>query len=118
LTRYPASRQPPPQQRLPGPGDQPDAGVVKTAARQLGETTLKLTGDLTIKGVTQPATIPFTYEGAAQDPFGNLRVGFEGSTVINRKDCGITWNAALETGGVLVGDRITLKFELSAIKAA
>jgi polyisoprenoid-binding protein YceI len=45
-------------------------------------------------------------------------VGVEGSTVINRKDCGITWNAALETGGVLVGDRITLKFELSAIKAA
>ncbi len=58
------------------------------------------------------------HEGAATDPFGNLRVGFEGSAVINRKDYGITWNAALETGGVLVSDKITLEFEVSAIKAA
>jgi polyisoprenoid-binding protein YceI len=88
-------------------------GVVRS-----GETSLELTGDLTIKGVTNTVTIPFEFEGAATDPFGNLRVGFEGAVVINRKDYGITWNAALETGGVLVSDKITLEFEVSAIKAA
>jgi polyisoprenoid-binding protein YceI len=62
--------------------------------------------------------VPFTYEGSATDPYGNLRVGFEGSVVVNRKDYGITWNAALETGGVLVSDKITLEFEVSAIKNA
>ena len=77
-----------------------------------------VTGDLTIKGVTNSVTIPFEFEGAATDPFGNQRVGFEGSVVINRKDYGVTWNAALETGGVLVSEKITLEFEVSAIKAA
>ena len=64
-----------------------------------------ITGDLTIKGVTKPVTIEFEQTGSAQDPFGNLRVGFEGSTAINRKDWGLTWNAALETGGVLVSEQ-------------
>lgn len=77
---------------------------------------LKITGDLTIKDVTRPITIPFSYEGAATDPFGNERVGFEGSVVVNRKDFGLTWNAALEAGGVLVSDKVTLEFEISAIK--
>ena len=79
---------------------------------------LELTGDLTIKGVTNPVTVPFEFEGAATDPYGNLRAGFEGSVVINRKDYGISWNAALETGGVLVSEKITLEFEVSAIKSA
>ena len=87
-----------------------------TGVRSTGPTSLELTGDLTIKGVTNSVTIPFEYEGAATDPFGNLRAGFEGSVTINRKDYGITWNAALETGGVLVGDKIVLEFEVSAIK--
>ncbi|WP_116115889.1 YceI family protein [Austwickia chelonae] len=80
------------------------------------ESTLRMTGDLTIKDVTRSVTIDFDYAGAAQDPFGNERIGFEGSTVINRKDYGLTWNAALETGGVLVSEKITLEFEISAIK--
>ncbi|GAB79249.1 Polyisoprenoid-binding protein YceI [Austwickia chelonae] len=80
------------------------------------ESTLRVTGDLTIKGVTRSVTIDFDYAGAAQDPFGNERIGFEGSTVINRKDYGLSWNAALETGGVLVSEKITLEFEISAIK--
>jgi polyisoprenoid-binding protein YceI len=67
-----------------------------------------ITGDLTIKGVTKPVTIVFEETGSARDPFGNLRVGFEGSTSINRKDWGLTWNAALETGGVLVSEKIKL----------
>ena len=74
-----------------------------------------ITGDLTIKGVTKPITIDFESNGSARDPFGNLRVGFEGSTSINRKDWGLTWNAALETGGVLVSDKIKLEFDVSAI---
>jgi polyisoprenoid-binding protein YceI len=96
----------------------PQITFVATDVRQAGATSLELTGDLTIRGVTNSVTIPFEFEGAATDPFGNLRVGFEGSAVINRKDYGITWNAALETGGVLVSDKITLEFEVSAIKTA
>jgi polyisoprenoid-binding protein YceI len=98
--------------------EHPQITFVATEVRQTGPTTLELTGDLTIRGVTNPVTIPFEFEGAATDPFGNQRVGFEGSAVINRKDFGITWNAALETGGVLVSDKITLEFEVSAIKTA
>ena len=96
----------------------PEITFVATDVRQTGATTLELTGDLTIRGVTNSVTIPFEFEGAAIDPFGNLRVGFEGSAVINRKDYGITWNAALESGGVLVSDKVTLEFEVSAIKTA
>jgi polyisoprenoid-binding protein YceI len=94
----------------------PQITFVSTSARQLDGTTFELTGDLTIKGVTRTVTVGFEYEGAAQDPYGNLRVGFEGSATISRKDFGITWNAALETGGVLVSDTIVLEFEISAVK--
>ena len=80
--------------------------------------TLRVTGDLTIKDVTRPVTIDFDYAGGATDPFGNERIGFEGSVVVNRKDFGLTWNAALETGGVLVSEKVTLEFEVSAIKSA
>jgi polyisoprenoid-binding protein YceI len=98
--------------------DYPRITFSSTGARQVDDTTFELTGDLTIKGVTNSVTVPFTFEGAARDPFGNLRVGFEGSVTINRKDYGITWNAALETGGVLVSDKVVLEFEISAIKNA
>jgi polyisoprenoid-binding protein YceI len=77
-----------------------------------------ITGDLTIKDVTKPVTIVFEETGSARDPFGNLRVGFEGATTINRKDWGLTWNAALETGGVLVSDKVKLEFDVSAIQSA
>ncbi|RYP83901.1 polyisoprenoid-binding protein [Nocardioides guangzhouensis] len=82
------------------------------------ENTWQITGDLTIKGVTKPVTIEFESTGSARDPFGNLRVGFEGATSINRKDWGLTWNAALETGGVLVSEKIKLEFDVSAIQNA
>ena len=75
-----------------------------------------MTGDLTIKDVTKSVSIDFDYNGSATDPYGNQRVGFEGSTVINRKDFGVNFNAALETGGVMVSEKITLEFEISAIK--
>ncbi len=77
-----------------------------------------VSGDLTIKDTTRPVTIDFEQTGSATDPFGNTRVGFEGETVVNRKDFGLTWNAALETGGVLVSDKIKLEFDISAIKSA
>ncbi len=96
----------------------PQITFTSTGIQQTGPTSVELTGDLTIRGVTNTVTIPFEFEGAATDPFGNLRVGFEGSVVINRKDYGVTWNVALETGGVLVSDKVTLEFEVSAIKTA
>jgi polyisoprenoid-binding protein YceI len=96
----------------------PKITFASTGVRQAGESTFEVTGDLTIKGVTNEITIPFEFEGAAKDPFGNQRVGFEGSVTINRRDYGVTWNAALEGGGVLVSDKVTLEFEISAIKNA
>jgi len=96
----------------------PQITFTSTGIQQTGPTSVELTGDLTVRGVTNTVTIPFEFEGAATDPFGNLRVGFEGSVVINRKDYGVTWNVALETGGVLVSDKVTLEFEISAIKSA
>jgi len=88
---------------------------VSTKVVREGSTWL-VTGDLTIKGVAKEITIEFEETGSARDPFGNLRVGFEGSTTINRKDWGLSWNAALETGGVLVSERIKLDFDISAIQ--
>jgi polyisoprenoid-binding protein YceI len=96
----------------------PQITFTSTGVQQSGPTSVELTGDLTIRGVTNTVTIPFEFEGAATDPYGNLRIGFEGSVVINRKDYGVTWNVALETGGVLVSDKVTLEFEVSAIKTA
>jgi polyisoprenoid-binding protein YceI len=75
-----------------------------------------ITGDLTIKGNTLPITVEFESTGSARDPFGNLRIGFEGRTTLSRKDWGLTWNAALETGGFLVSDKIKLEFDISAIQ--
>jgi len=98
--------------------EHPEITFTSTGVSQADDTTFELTGDLTIRGITRSVTIPFTFEGAAKDPFGNLRAGFEGSVAINRKDWGVTWNAALEGGGVLVSDRVTLEFEISAIKNA
>ena len=81
-----------------------------------GPDSFDLTGNLTIKDQTHPITIPFSYVGTAKDPFGAVRSGFEGETAINRKDYGIVWNAALEMGGVLVSEKVTLDIEISAIQ--
>jgi polyisoprenoid-binding protein YceI len=95
----------------------PQITFTSTSIAHLGGNDFEVTGDLTIKDVTRSVTIPLEFQGAATDPFGNQRIGFEGSTQILRSDFGITYNAALETGGVLVSDKITLEFEISAIKA-
>ncbi|MGP4084492.1 YceI family protein [Streptomyces sp. KR55] len=88
-----------------------------TKAEALGDD-YRITGDLSILGVTKPLTIDLEFNGAAKDPFGNDRVGFEGKAEILRSEWGLTWNAALETGGVLVSDKIKLNFDISAIRNA
>ena len=96
----------------------PTITFASTSVEAADADTLRVTGDLTIKDVTKPVTVDFEFGGAATDPFGNERVGLEGKVVVNRKDFGLTWNAALETGGVLVSEKVTLEFEVSAIKSA
>ncbi|MFI2778951.1 YceI family protein [Streptomyces sp. ALB3] len=89
-----------------------------TRAEQLGGDTYRVTGDLTIKDVTRPLSIDLEFHGSATDVYGNERVGFEGSADILRSDWGLTWNAALETGGVMVSDKVRLNLDISAVKAA
>jgi polyisoprenoid-binding protein YceI len=72
-------------------------------------------GTLTIRGVAEEITLPVTYLGTAKDPWGNVRAGFETSLTLNRKDFGLTWNAALETGGFLVGDEVRINLSIQAI---
>ena len=95
----------------------PKITFASTSVKDSGSDKLAVEGNLTIKDVTKVITIEFEYTGTATDPFGNARFGFEGSTEINRKDYGLTWNAALETGGILVSEKINLEFEISAIAA-
>lgn len=75
-----------------------------------------VTGNLTIKGVTNEIELEVEATGTATDPFGNVRAGFEGKGELSRKDFGLTWNVALEAGGVLVSDKIKLTLDISAIK--
>mgnify|MGYP003608133695 FL=1 len=89
-----------------------------TSIEAIDADSIEITGDLTIKDVTKQVTVPFEFTGAATDPFGNERIGFEGRTEVNRRDFNLTWNAALDTGGVLVSEKIVLEFEISAIKQA
>lgn len=97
--------------------DHPEITFASTQVDQTGDAEYRVTGDLTLRGVTKPVTIDFEYTGAAVDPYGNQRIGLEGSTTINRKDFGVNWNAALDAGGVLVGEKVTLEFEVSAIRS-
>jgi polyisoprenoid-binding protein YceI len=94
----------------------PEITFESTGVERVDDAHFRLTGDLTIKDVTRPVTIDFEYMGAAIDPWGKLRIGFEGSTTVNRKDWGVNWNVALEAGGVLVSENVTLEFEIAAVK--
>jgi polyisoprenoid-binding protein YceI len=76
-----------------------------------------LTGDLTIRGVTKPVSFELEFEGVANDPWGGTRAGFTAVTEISRKDFGLEWNAALEAGGVVVGDKVKIQLEIEAVKA-
>ncbi len=97
----------------------PEITFKSTSVKKTGEGELKVDGELTIHGVTKPVT--FAVEGMgtpSKDPWGNLRIGLSATAKVNRKDFGLTWNSALETGGVLVGDEVTLTLEAQFIKAA
>jgi polyisoprenoid-binding protein YceI len=78
----------------------------------------EVTGDLTIRGVTRSETFTVTFEGSGKDPWGNEKAGFSGHGTIKRSDYGLTWNAVLETGGVLVGDEVKISLEIEAVKEA
>jgi polyisoprenoid-binding protein YceI len=78
----------------------------------------KLYGDLTIRGVTKPVVLDVEYAGQAQSPWGTTSAGFSAAATINRKDWNLTWNQALETGGVLVGDKIQIEVELELVQQA
>jgi len=93
----------------------PKITFVSTSIVDKGTDKVIVVGDLTIKDVTESISIELEYSGTATDPYGNVRFGFEGEAEINRKDFGLTWNAALETGGVVVSEIVKLEFELSAI---
>jgi polyisoprenoid-binding protein YceI len=96
----------------------PTLTFTSTSIATTGRGEATLTGDLTIHGFTRPVT--FTVEGptpANKDPWGNTRIGVSATTKINRKDFGLTWNAALETGGILVGEDVTITLDLQFVKA-
>jgi polyisoprenoid-binding protein YceI len=84
--------------------------VTKTSAEQFA-----VEGTLTIRDTAKVVTLPVTYLGTAKDPWGNSRIGFESEITINRKDFGLNWNAALETGGFLVGDEVKISLSVQAI---
>lgn len=92
-----------------------DLSFVSTGIKSDGDD-LIVTGNLTIKGITKEIELEVESTGTATDPFGNVRAGFEGKGELSRKDFGLTWNVALEAGGVLVSDKIKLQLDISAIK--
>jgi len=94
----------------------PTITFTSTGVEQVNETSFKVTGDLTIRGVAKPVTVDFELTGAENDPSGNFRVGFEGQATINRKDWGASWNAVVEGGGILVSEKVTLEFDIAAIR--
>jgi polyisoprenoid-binding protein YceI len=91
--------------------------VSKSVQPQGGEEYL-LVGDLTMHGVTKEVAFQLTFEGQGKDPWGNERIGFSAETKVNRKDFGLEWNAALESGGVLVGEQVKISIQVEAVKQA
>jgi polyisoprenoid-binding protein YceI len=96
----------------------PRLSFKSTRISRVGDGELSVAGDLAIHGITRNVT--FTVEGPTpptKDPWGNTRLGLSAATKINRKDFGLTWNTALETGGILVGDEVTITLDLQFVKA-
>ncbi|GCE47494.1 polyisoprenoid-binding protein YceI [Thermosporothrix hazakensis] len=89
-----------------------------TKVEPAGEGEYKVTGDLTLRGVTKPVVFDVEYGGQGKDPFGNVKAGLYARTKINRKDFGVNYHVVLESGGLLVGDEVKLELELEAVKSA
>jgi polyisoprenoid-binding protein YceI len=85
-------------------------------AEVVDEDNYKLHGELVVKDQARPVVLDLDFQGSSVDPFGNTRAGFEGKTTVNRKDWGLTWNIAIEGGGILVGDKVKIELDVSAIK--
>jgi polyisoprenoid-binding protein YceI len=96
----------------------PKMTFVATEIKRKSGDNYDVTGDLTLRGVTKPVTFDMTMEGVNKDPWGNEVAGFSGTGKLNRKDFGLVWNAALETGGVLVGEDVKINIEIEAHKQA
>lgn len=94
----------------------PEITFISTRVEEVEENAFAVSGELTIKDITQELMIPIALTGVETDAFGVLRAGFEGSRRVNRRDYGLEWNMPLDSGGVLVSEKITLEFEISAIK--
>lgn len=88
-----------------------------TSIKKTDDGEYDVTGDLTIRGTTKPQTFAVTFEGSGKDPWGNEKAGFGVKGNISRSEYGLTWNAALETGGVLVGDKVKISLDVQAAKA-
>ncbi|WP_066313632.1 YceI family protein [Bacillus sp. FJAT-29814] len=88
-----------------------------TSIEKTDEGEYNVTGDLTLRGVTKQETFAVTFEGQGKDPWGNEKAGFSAAGTLNRSDYGLVWNAALETGGVLVGDKVKVNLQIQAAKA-
>jgi polyisoprenoid-binding protein YceI len=95
----------------------PTLSFVSKKVASAGKNKMKVTGDLTIHGVTKPATFNVEYNGQMKDPWGNMRAGYSATSKINRKDFGLTWNKALEAGGMMVGDDVEIALNVEAVKA-
>jgi polyisoprenoid-binding protein YceI len=96
----------------------PQIGFRSTGIEKVGGDRYRLTGELTIRDVSREIALDVEYGGRGKDPWGNERVGFTAKGSLDRKDFGLKWNQALETGGVLVSDRVEIELELQAVKAA
>lgn len=87
-----------------------------TSLEPAGGERFRLHGDLTIRDVTRPVVLDAEFEGVGADPWGGVRAGFSATTEIDREDYGLTWNAALETGGVVVGKKVRIEIEVEAVR--
>jgi len=95
----------------------PTITFVSSRVARKSDEAYDVAGTLTIRGVAREVTLPVTHLGEAKDPWGNARVGFETEVTINRRDFGLVWNAALETGGFLVGDEVKISVSAQAIES-
>ena len=95
----------------------PELTFASTTVEKLGGNEYRVVGDLTIRGVTLPVTLETEFLGVGKDPWGNQRIGFAAKGSIDRKAFGLTWNQALETGGLLVGEKIEIALDVQAVRA-